>query len=189
MVGNKNGCLGRNRLVGFEVCGERGTIVTNGNQGASGGETVNVCTDEDIASRAAQANTYAFQREYMDAGALKRIWVDLPESLGGTIEWVNPYYDTQISEGSISLATVLDGLARAVIEDDDPVWPGEFGRADQEMVLAARRSIDANRQPVALPLAPDPEEEEAFDRGFVERFGVHPRRDLDAVLDVSFKAR
>jgi len=189
MVGNKNSCLGRNQLVGFEVCGERGTIVTNGNQGASGGETVNVCTDEDIARRAARAGTYTFQREHTDRGILKRIWVDLPESLGGTVEWVNPYSDTQLTETRVSLAAVLDGLARAVVEDDDPVWPGEFGRADMEMVLGARRSIDANRQPVALPLAPDPEEEEAFDRDFVERFGVHPRYDLDAVLDVSFRAR
>lgn len=153
------------------------------------GETVNVCTDEYIARRAARAGTYTFQREHTERGILKRIWVDLPESLGGTVEWVSPYSDTQLTETSVSLAAVLDGLARAVIEDDDPVWPGEFGRADMEMVLAARRSIDANRQPVALPLAPDPEEEEAFDRDFVERFGVHPRHDLDAVLDVSFKAR
>jgi hypothetical protein len=87
------------------------------------------------------------------------------------------------------VATLLDGLARAVIEGGDPPWPGEYGRADQEMVLAAGRSIAANRQPVPLPLAPDPDEEEAFDRGFVERFGVHPREDLDAVLEVSFKAR
>jgi predicted dehydrogenase len=189
MVGNKNNCLGRNRLVGFETCGERGTIVTNGNQGATGGETVNVCTDEDIALRAARASTYAFQREYTDAGTLKRMWVDLPESLGGTVEWVNPYRDTQLSETLVSVATLLDRLARAAIEDVDPAWPGEFGRADMEMVLAAQRSIQANRQPVALPLAPDSEEEAAFDRDFVERFGVHPREDLDAVLGVSFKAR
>ena len=189
MVGNKNNCLGRNRLVGFETCGERGTIITNGNQGASGGETVNVCTDEDIAARAAQASTYAFEREHTEAGVLKRMWVDLPESLGGKVEWVNPYQDTELGEGSISLATILDGLAQAVVQDTDPPWPGEYGRADMEMVLAARRSVEANRQPVTLPLSPDPEEEEAFDRSFIERFGIHPRHDLDAVLSVSFKAR
>jgi hypothetical protein len=189
MVGNKNNCLGRNQLVGFETCGERGTIVTNGNQGALGGETVNVCTDEDIAERAARAGSYPFQREYGDGEVLKRMWVDLPESLGGRIEWLNPYRDTQLKETSVSVATLLDGLARAVIEDGDPPWPGEYGRADQEMVLAAGRSIMANRQPVSLPLSPDPEEEEAFDRDFEARFGVRPREDLDAALEVSFKAR
>jgi predicted dehydrogenase len=189
MVGNKNSCLGRNRLVGFEVCGTRGTIVTNGNQGASGGETVNACSDEDIALRAARAEIYPFQRELTGAGTTRRIWVDLPASLGGTIEWVNPYHETQMRESGISLATLLDGLARAVVEDTEPLWPGPFGRADMEMVLAAARSVRENRQPVALPLALDAEEEEAFNRSFVERFGVHPREDLDAALDVSFKSR
>ena len=45
-------------LVGFETGGERGTIVTNGNQSTSGGETVNVCTAEDITERAGQARTW-----------------------------------------------------------------------------------------------------------------------------------
>lgn len=189
LVGNKNSCLGRNKLVGFETCGERGTIVTNGNQGASGGETVNVCTDEDIAERAGKARTYEFQREYTDAKVLKRIFVELPASLRGTIEWVNPYQHTAISEGNVSLATMLDGLARAVREDIAPLWPGENGRADQEMVLAARRSIQRNRQPVPLPLPIDQSEEEAFDRNFEERFGVHPREDLEKALNVNFKAR
>jgi predicted dehydrogenase len=189
MVGNKNSCLGRNQLIGFETCGERGTIITNGNQGATGGETVNVCTDEDIAQRAAQAGTYEFQRAYTEPGNLMRIWVDLPKSLGGTIEWLNPYHDTRIVEMHVSLATVLDGLAQAVLHDTEPVWPGAYGRADTEVVLAARRSVQANRQPVDLPLPPDPDEEAAFDQDFLARFGFHPRDDLDAALDISFKAR
>jgi len=189
MVGNKNGCLGRNKLVGFETCGERGTIVTNGNQGASGGETVNVCTDGDIAERAGRARTYEFQREYAKSKVLKRIFVELPESLGGTIEWINPYQDTGISEGNVSLATMLDGIARAVREDIAPLWPGENGRADQEMVIAARRSIQKNRQPVPLPLPSDPSEEEAFDRNFEQKYGVHPREDIEKALSVNFKAR
>jgi hypothetical protein len=189
MVGNKNNCLGRNRLIGFETCGERGTIITNGNQGTTGGETVNVCTDEDIAQRAARASTYEFQREYTEQGTLVRIWVDLPESLGGTIEWLNPYRNTRIVEMHVSLATVLDGLAQAMTQDTEPAWPGAYGRTDMEMVLAARRSVQANRQPVALPLPPDPDEEAAFDQSFLERLGVHPRLDLDKALDVSFKAR
>ena len=188
MVGNKNGLLGRNKLVGFETCGERGTIVTNGNQGATGGETVNVCTDEDVTQRRGRAQTYAFQREYATSKVLKRVWVDLPESLGGTIEWENPYQHTALPETSVSVATLLDGLARAVREDADLLWPGEYGRADQEMVLAARRSVQINRQPVSLPLPPDPAEEEAFDRRFEERTGVHPREDLDKALGVNFKA-
>jgi hypothetical protein len=189
MVGNKNSCLGRNKLVGFETCGERGAIVTNGNQGASGGETVNVCTDEDIAARAGRAGAYDFKREYTASQTLSRIWVELPPSLGGTIEWINPYQRTAIPEVNVSLATILDGLATAVREDTAPLWPGENGRADQEMVLAAHRSIQENRQPVALPLAPDLSEDEAFDRNFEQRFGCHPREDLETVLEVNFKAR
>ena len=189
MVGNKNSRLGRNPLVGFETCGERGTIVTNGNQSASGGETVNVCTTEDIAERAGQARTYEFQREYAASNIIKRIFVELPAELGGTIEWKNPYLEVELQERNISLATMLDGIGRAAREDVDPLWTGEMGRADQEMVLAARRSIQANRQPVALPLPPDPSEEGAFDRNFEERFGVHPREDLEKALAVNFKAR
>ena len=189
MVGNKNNRLGRNPLVGFETCGERGTIVTNGNQSASGGETVNVCTAEDIAKRAGQARTYEFQREHDTSNALKRIFVALPEELGGTIAWENPYLEAGLQERNISLATMLDGIGRAVREDIGPLWTGEMGRADQEMVLAARRSIRMNRQPVALPLPPDPSEEEAFDQNFEKRFGVHPREDLEKALAVNFKAR
>ena len=188
MVGNKNGCLGRNKLVGFETCGERGTIITNGNQGATGGETVNVCTDEDLLN-GGRAQTYEFQREYSDSGTLQRIFVELPESLGGTVEWVNPYRRTDISETGISLATMLDGIARAVREDTQPLWTGEMGRADQEMVIAAHRSIRTNRQPIQLPLEPDPAEEDAFDRDFEAQFGVHPREDIEKALQVNFKAR
>jgi len=189
MVGNKNGCLGRNKLVGFETCGERGTIITNGNQSAAGGETVNVCTNEDISLRSGKAETYAFQREYNDDRTLQRIFVELPPSLGGTVEWVNPYRHTTIPERGISLATMLDGIARAVREDTQPLWTGEMGRADQEMVIAAHRSIQMNRQPVALPLQPDPAEEDAFDRNFEERFGVHPRENIEKALQVNFKER
>ena len=188
MVGNKNSCLGRNKLVGFETCGERGTIITNGNQGATGGETVNVCTDEDLLN-GGRAQTYEFQREYSDSGTLQRIFVELPESLGGTVAWVNPYQRTDISETGISLATMLDGIARAVREDTQPLWTGEMGRADQEMVIAAHRSIRTHRQPIQLPLEPDPAEEDAFDRDFEAQFGVHPREDIEKALQVNFKAR
>ncbi len=188
MVGNKNGCLGRNKLVGFETCGERGTIITNGNQGATGGETVNVCTDEDLRN-GGKAQTYEFQREYSENGILRRIFVELPASLGGTVEWINPYHGTTIPESGISLATMLDGIARAVREDTQPLWTGEMGRADQEMVIAAHRSIQMNRQPVELPLEADPAEEEAFDRNFEAQFGVHPREDIEKALQVNFKAR
>ena len=188
MVGNKNSCLGRNKLVGFETCGERGTIITNGNQGATGGETINVCTDEDLLN-GGRAQTYEFQREYNEDKTLSRIFVELPASLGGTIEWVNPYQRTAISETGISLATMLDGIARAVREDTQPLWTGEMGRADQEMVIAAHRSIQTNRQPIQLPLEPDPAEEDAFDRDFEAQFGVHPREDIEKALQVNFKAR
>ena len=189
MVGNKNGCLGRNKLVGFETCGERGTIITNGNQSASGGETVNVCTDDDLIQNAGRAQTYEFQREYSESGTLRRIFVELPPSLGGTVEWVNPYQHTTLPESGISLATMLDGIARAVREDTQPLWTGEMGRADQEMVIAAHRSIRTNRQPIQLPLSPDPAEEDAFDRSFEERFGVHPRENIEEALRVNFKER
>lgn len=189
MVGNKNGCLGRNKLVGFETCGERGTIITNGNQGATGGETVNVCTDEDIGKNAGRAQTYEFQRKYGDDKVLQSIYVELPESLGGTIEWKNPYRHTQISEGGISLATMLDGIATAVRENTHPIWTGEMGRADQEMVIARHRSVQSNRQPIQLPLSPNPEEEEKFDQDFEKQYGVHPRDDIEKALQVNFKAR
>ena len=188
MVGNKNSCLGRNKLVGFETCGERGTIITNGNQSATGGETVNVCTDEDLLN-GGKAQTYEFQREYSENGILQRIFVELPASLGGTVEWINPYHGTTIAESGISLATMLDGIARAIREDTKPIWTGEMGRADQEMVIAAHRSIQMNRQPVELPLEANAAEEEAFDRNFEAQFGVHPRDDIEKALQVNFKAR
>ena len=189
MVGNKNGCLGRNTLVGFETCGERGTIVTNGNQSTTGNETINVCTDDDINQHTAKAKTYPFQREYSKKNILQRIYVELPKSLGGIIEWHNPYLGTKILEKNISLATMLTGIARAVQEDQDPLWTGEMGREDQEMIIAAHRSIQMNRQPIKLPISIDRSEEERFDQQFTQRFGVHPREDLNQALTVNFKAR
>jgi len=189
MVGNKNGCLGRNQLVGFETCGERGTIITNGNQGATGGETVNVCTDEDITKRAGKAQTYAFEREYTEDGQLKRIYVELPNSLGGIMEWVNPYHSLEIKESSISLATILDGISQAIREDGEVLWTGEMGRADQEMVIAAARSVQSDRRPIPIPLAVDLREEDQFDQRFIDRFGAHPREDIEKALAVNFKAR
>ena len=189
MSGNKNSALGRNRLIGFETDGERGTIITNGNQGVVGGETVNTCTDEDIVDRAGRAGTYEFRREHDSAGVLRRIWVDLPASLGGQIEWRNPYPDAKLEEPQIAVATLLDALARSVTESTAPAWSGEDGRLDREMMLAAGRSIRANRQPVSLPLAVEPDEEAAFERDFSARFGIHPREIPEKVIGVSFKAR
>ena len=188
LVGNKNGCLGRNSLTGFETVGERGTIITNGNQGACGGEAVNVCTNDDIALRSGRAGRYEFHREHGEQGALRRIWVELPASLGGSIEWVNPYPPMAVSEPNISLVTLLEALAQAVRDGAPVVWSAESGRLDRETMIAAQRSIRANRQPVALPLAIDAAEETAFDRDFIERFGIHPREEPEKVLGVSFKA-
>ena len=188
-VGSNSDRLGRNTLVGFETCGERGTIVTNGNQGAIGGETVNVCTDEDIDQRTAVARSYPFQREAAEDGITRRIWVDLPEELGGTVEWVNPYFELKVPEAYVSLATMLDGIARAVRNDSEVLWPGANGRQDVEMALASARSAKTDRRPVPLPLSTDPEEEEIFDRDFIARFSVNPREDIEQALGVSFKAR
>ena len=131
------------KLVGFETCGERGTIITNGNQSASGGETINVCTDDDISLHNGKAQTYKFQRKYSESGTLRRIFVELPPSLGGTVEWVNPYQRTTLPESGISLATMLDGIARAVREDTQPLWTGEMGQG---------RSGDGHRR---TPINPD----------------------------------
>ena len=57
------------------------------------------------------------------------------------------------------------------------------------MVIAAHRSIQMSRQPVELPLEPDPAEEATFDRNFEAQFGVHPREDIEKALQVNFKAR
>ena len=84
---------------------------------------------------------------------------------------------------------MLDGIARAARDDTQPLWTGEMGRADQEMVIAAHRSIQTNRQPVELPLEANPAEEETFDRNFEAQFGVHPREDIEKALQVNFKAR
>ena len=115
---------------------------------------------------------------------------NFPDSLGGTVEWLNPYRHTKISEGGISLATMLDGIATAVREDTQLIWTGEMGRADQEMVIAST-PLCPNRigNRFNFRFTPDPDEEAAFDRNFVEQFGVHPREDIEKALQVNFKAR
>ena len=84
---------------------------------------------------------------------------------------------------------MLTGIAQAVREDLDPLWTGEMGREDQEMVIAAHRSIQMNRQPINLPISIDLSEEERFDQRFIQRFGVHPREDLGQALAANFNAR
>lgn len=90
---------------------------------------------------------------------------------------------------NVSLAHLLVSFARAVVEDAEVAWSGVDGRLDIDMMLAARRSIAMNRQPVALPLFRDAAKEEAFDLRFEDLFGVHPRADLERALVVSYKAR
>ena len=84
---------------------------------------------------------------------------------------------------------MLDGIGRVVRDDTQPLWTGEMGRADQEMVIASHRSVHKNRQPIQLSLQSDPDEEAAFDRNFEQQFGVHPREDIEKALQVNFKAR
>ena len=84
---------------------------------------------------------------------------------------------------------MLDGIGRAVRENTQSLWTGEMGRADQEMVIAAHRSVQMNRQPIQLPLSSDPDEETTFDRNFEEQYGIHPREDIEKALQVNFKAR
>jgi predicted dehydrogenase len=188
MVGNKNGCLGRNHLVGFETVGARGSIITNGNQGTIGGELVYVATDEDIEHNQARARAFPFQRAEMmreEVKVLQRIWVDLPE---GTVEWSNPFAPLAVVEGQVSLTAMLVGIATAVRDKVEPLWSGEAGRTDQEMILAMDRSIANHRQPVPLPLAIDLDEEARFNQSFETQFGCHPH-DIERAIQVSFKAR
>ena len=105
------------------------------------------------------------------------------------MEWENPYPDAHLEEPRISVATLLDALARSVTESTEPAWSGEGGRLDREMMRATERSIKANRQPVSLPLMVEPEEEATFDRDFTARFGIHPRENPEKVIGVSLKAR
>jgi len=105
------------------------------------------------------------------------------------MEWVNPYHSLEIKESSISLATILDGISQAIREDGEVLWTGEMGRADQEMVIAAARSVQSDRRPIPIPLAVDLREEDQFDQRFIDRFGAHPREDIEKALAVNFKAR
>ena len=173
----------------LRTCGERGTIITNGNQGATGGETVNVCTDEDLLN-GGRAQTYEFQREYSDNWHFATYLCGTPSVFRWHCRVGKSLSADRYFRDGYLIGNDAGRYCYAPFEKiHNPCGQGRMGRADQEMVIAAHRSIQTNRQPIQLPLEPDPAEEEAFDRDFEAQFGVHPREDIEKALQVNFKAR
>ncbi len=184
LVGNKNNALGRNTLVGFEVDGSTGTIVTNGNVSATGGEAVWI-TDEAARRQGGRARKLEFQRSYVrvdGVDVLEAITVDLPD---GPFVWHNPFLRYGIGEREVAFATMLMSIVTAVREGREPLYGVANARLDLEVCVAARRSGRSGRQPIPLPLAPDPEEEEATRQHFLSLYGRDPY-DVEGLLAVSF---
>ncbi|MEF3308069.1 Gfo/Idh/MocA family oxidoreductase [Paenibacillus sp. GYB004] len=185
MVGNKNSALGRNKLVGFEADGSRGAIITNGNQGAIGGEEVRVAL-EDRLQQGGETATVLYQREYADmedVSVLQRMWVDLPD--GRMVQWSNPFARYALPELLVSVAYMHDSLLQAVEVGKPLLYTAARAKTDMEILLAMRYSARRDGAPVSLPLQMEAQEEEELTRQFMKRYGKGPF-DVEGLLEISF---
>lgn len=185
MCGNKNGALGRNKLVGFEAAGSRGVVVTNGNQGSLGGEEVRVVPDENLMTGGRALSAF-YEREYRDIqgeSVIQRMWVDIPGS--GTLEWSNPYRRYAIPEHLVSVAYLHDSIYNAIERQSPLLYTARRATTDMEILLAMRYSAQRDGAGVELPLEVSPDEEERVRSHFLRTYNKDPY-DIEGLLDVSF---
>lgn len=81
---------------------------------------------------------------------LESISASLPNI--GTLTWENPYAEYFFSDQEIAVATVLDGMAKAVLEEGQPLYTGEEFLNDIEIVQAFRYSELRSGATIRLPL-------------------------------------
>jgi len=99
-------------------------------------------------------------REYerVDGGALEALVAHTGNPDCPTISWENPFRSAitgrsiQWHDDEIGVASCLMSLVNAVRNNSTPTYGAEQARLDQEIVLAIRRSANANGIPVKLPL-------------------------------------
>jgi predicted dehydrogenase len=96
--------------------------------------------------------------ERVDGGALVAIVAHTGDPELPIIRWDNPFlaveqgHGVQWHDDEIGVAGCLMSLVEAVREDIEPTYGPYQARLDQEIILAIRRSADAEGQPVSLPL-------------------------------------
>lgn len=185
MCGNKNSALGRNKLVGFEVDGSRGVIVTNGNQGSLGGEEVRFAPDEELA-RGGGTKSAFYEREYQEMEGekvIQRMWVDLPD--GRTIQWHNPFARYAIPEILVSVAYMQESIFQAVEHNNTLLYTPERALTDMEIGVAMRHSIGLDGAGVALPVTIRDDDKQKMRQSFLEKYGKDPY-DIEGLIDVNF---
>lgn len=185
MVGNKNSALGRNKLVGFEVDCEKGVLITNGNQGALGGEEVRIVTKETLAN-GGRTISVPFQREYAEIGntkVIQRMWVDLPDI--GRLSWENAFGKYSLEESIVPVAYMHESIYSAIESNAPLVYTPERAKLDLEILLAMEYSSARDGAGVSLPLQLDPDEEHKLKESFQSKYGRDPF-DIEGLVDISF---
>ena len=97
-----------------------------------------------------QTKTLSAVREKCPSGGLKSISAVLPDL--GTITWNNPFVGCKFSDEKIAVATILEGMTKAIAEASRPIYTAEEFLTDIEIVQALRFSAEAGGRNISLPL-------------------------------------
>jgi choline dehydrogenase-like flavoprotein/predicted dehydrogenase len=76
------------------------------------------------------------------------------ETALGTVAWHNPFARAALDEEQIAVATILSGMARAVIDGGSPLYDAVDALWDMELLAAMRASAGRGGAPVRLPVEP-----------------------------------
>jgi hypothetical protein len=97
-----------------------------------------------------QSEVVQVQRAGNENQTLAAISATLPTV--GTVTWKNPYAEYPFSDLEIAVATLLNGMANAVLGSGQPIYTGEEFLKDIEVVQALRYSELRGGARVRLPL-------------------------------------
>ena len=88
-----------------------------------------------------EIKTLSAVREECPSGGLKSISAVLPNL--GAITWSNPFAECKFSDEKIAVATIFEGMTKAIAEDSRPIYTAEEFLADIQIVQALRYSAEA----------------------------------------------
>lgn len=96
--------------------------------------------------------------ERVDGGALIGIYAHTPDPEFPTVVWENPFRPIDLENGAqwhddeIGVAGCLLSLVKAIREGTEPTYGPQQARLDQELILAIRRSSQADGVPISIPM-------------------------------------
>ncbi len=149
-------------------------------------ETVQQLTDDFEAGADSRERHYPLEWVYGERDG-QRVLECVKVDTDPPVVWENPYARYGIDgDDSISKATYLESLYRAVVEDRPLAYGAENARRDMELWLAIRESAWRGNVWVDLPLTETTSVEQAMLDEFERRYECDPLGDIEKQLQVTY---